>query len=116
MSETDKRERLVWGAFLRSCEKFPDRPAIEVTGSQLSYSELGERARRLAATIQVNARPVEVTLTAVFGYRSHTAYAAVLGALMSVHVYVLLNRSFPIDRTRVMLEKSTCFSLVVDKE
>ena len=116
MSETDKIERLVWGAFLRSCEKFPDRPAIEVTGSQLSYSELGERARRLAATIQANARPGEVPLTAVFGYRSHTAYAAVLGALMAGHGYVPLNRTFPIDRTRLMLEKSTCRTLVVDKE
>ena len=87
MRETDKRERLIWSAFLRSCEKFPDRPAIEVTGSQLSYSELGERARRLAATIQANARPGEVPLTAVFGYRSHTAYAAVLGALMAGHGY-----------------------------
>jgi amino acid adenylation domain-containing protein len=116
MSETDKRERLVWSAFLRSCEKFPDRPAIEVTGSQLSYSELGERARRLAATIQANARPGEVPLTAVFGYRSHTAYAAVLGALMAGHGYVPLNRTFPIDRTRLMLEKSTCRTLVVDKE
>jgi len=116
MRETDKRERLIWSAFLRSCEKFPDRPAIEVTGSQLSYSELGERARRLAATIQANARPGEVPLTAVFGYRSHTAYAAVLGALMAGHGYVPLNRTFPIDRTRLMLEKSTCGTLVVDKE
>src|SRR5438874_5956455 len=116
MSETDKRERLVWGAFLRSCEKFPDRPAIEVTGSQLSYSELGERARRLAATIQANARPRGVPLTAVFAYRSQTAYAGVLGALMAGHGYVPLNRTFPIDRTRLMLEKSTCRSLVVDKE
>ena len=116
MSETDKRERLVWSAFLRSCENFPDRPASEVTGSQLSYSELGERARRLAATIQANARPGEVPLTAVFAYRSHTAYAAVLGALMAGHGYVPLNRTFPIDRTRLMLEKSTCRTLVVDKE
>src|SRR5438477_1355244 len=114
MSETDKRERLVWSAFLRSCENFPDRPASEVTGSQLSYSELGERARRLAATIQANARPEEVPLTAVFVYRSHTAYAAVLGALMAGHGYVPLNRTFPLDRTRTMLERSKCGSLIVD--
>src|SRR5438477_8292460 len=114
MSETDKRERLVWSAFLRSCENFPDRPASEVTGSQLSYSELGERARRLAATIQANARPEEVPLTAVFGYRSHTAYAAVLGVLMAGHGYVPLNRTFPVDRTRLMLLRSECVCVVVD--
>src|SRR5438046_8098217 len=115
MSETDKRERLVWSAFLRSCENFPDRPASEVTGSQLSYSELGERARRLAATIQANARPGEVPLTAVFAYRSVTAYAAVLGALMAGRGYVPLNRTFPIDRTRLMLERSLCRSIIVDE-
>jgi amino acid adenylation domain-containing protein len=115
MSETDKRERLVWTGFLRSCEKFPDRPAVEVAGLELSYEELDERARRLAATIQANATPEEVPLTAVFAYRSQTAYAAVLGALMAGHGYVPLNRTFPIDRTRLMLEKSTCRSLIVDE-
>src|SRR5438067_6204618 len=116
MSETDKKGRLVWGAFLRSCEKFPDRPAVDVAGCELSYKQLGQRARRLAATIQANARPGEVPLTAVFAHRSHTAYAAVLGALMAGHGYVPLNRTFPINRTRLMLEKSTCRTLVVDKE
>ena len=115
MSDTDKREGLVCTAFLRSCEKFPDRPAVEVAGFELSYQQLNQRARRLAATIQANATPGEVPLTAVFAYRSHTAYAAVLGALMAGHGYVPLNRTFPIDRTRLMLEKSTCRSLIVDK-
>ena len=115
MSETDKKELFVWTAFLRSSEKFPDRPAVEVAGCELSYKQLGQRARRLAATIQANARPGEVPLTAVFAHRSHTAYAAVLGALMAGHGYVPLNRTFPIARTRLMLEKSTCRSLVVDE-
>ena len=116
MSETDRKERFVWTAFLRSSEKFPDRPAVEVAGCELSYKQLGQRARRLAATIQANARPGEVPLTAVFAHRSQTAYAAVLGALMAGHGYVPLNRTFPIDRTRLMLEKSMCRTLVVDKE
>ena len=79
MSETDKGERFVWTAFLRSCEKFPDRPAVEVAGSGLSYKQLDQRARRPAATTQANATPGGVPLAAVFAYRSHTAYAAVLG-------------------------------------
>src|SRR5207253_7845917 len=69
-----------------------------------------------AATIQANATPGEVPLTAVFAHRSQTAYSAVLGALMAGHGYVPLNRTFPIDRTRLMLEKSKCRTLVVDKE
>jgi amino acid adenylation domain-containing protein len=115
MSETGKRKRLIWSAFLQSCEQFADRPAVEVAGRELSYMQLGQRVRRFAATIQANARPGEAPLTAVFAYRSHAAYTAVLGALMAGHGYVPLNRTFPIDRTRLMLEKSTCRSLVVDE-
>ena len=114
MSETDKKGRLVWTAFLRSCEKFPDRPAVEVAGCELSYKQLGQRARRLAATIQANATPGEVPLAAVFAYRSQTAYAGVLGALMAGHGYVPLNPTFPIDRTKLMLERSMGRSLIVD--
>jgi amino acid adenylation domain-containing protein len=115
MSDTDNRKRLVWTQFLRSCEKFSDRPAIEVGGVGLSYKQLDQRARCLAATIQANTTPEGVPLTAVFAYRSQTAYAAVLGALMAGHGYVPLNRTFPIDRTRLMLEKSMCRSLVIDE-
>ena len=115
MSDTHKRERLLWSAFLRSCEKFPDRPAIEVASSPLSYKQLDKRATCLAATIQKTAQG-GVPLTAVFAHRSHTAYAGVLGALMAGHGYVPLNRTFPIDRTRLMLERSTCRTVVVDNE
>jgi amino acid adenylation domain-containing protein len=58
--------------------------------------------------------PGAVPLTAVFAYRSETAYAAVLGALMAGNGYVPLNRTFPIDRTRLMLERSMCRSVIVD--
>src|SRR5438067_7240296 len=114
MSNTDKGKRLVWSQFLRSCERFPDRAAVEVAGSGLSYTQLDKRARSLAATIQANAAPGSVPLTAVFAHRSQTAYAAVLGALMAGHGYVPLNRTFPIDRTRLMLERSMCRSMIVD--
>src|SRR5437764_15130666 len=113
MSDTDKRKRLIWSAFLRSCEKFLDRPAIEVASSPLSYKQLDKRATCLAATIQKMAQG-GVPLTAVFAHRSHTAYAGVLGALMAGHGYVPLNRTFPVERTRLMLEKSRCSSIIID--
>ena len=114
MSDTDKRERLVWSAFLRSCEKFPDLPAVEVAGCELSYKQLNRRARRLAATIQANVTPGGIPLTAVFAYRSQTAYAGILGALLAGRGYVPLNPTFPIDRTKLMLERSMGRSLIVD--
>jgi non-ribosomal peptide synthetase component F len=80
----------------------------------VTYQQLAYIAKRLAATLQTGAVPSAVPLTAVFAYRSETAYAAVLGVLMAGHGYVPLNRTFPIDRTRLMLERSTCRSLIVD--
>src|SRR5437762_12132921 len=111
-----KLVRSLSSGFLGSATRFSDREALNVAGDRVSYQELAEQAKRLAATLQAGATAGEVPLTAVFAYRSHTAYAAVLGALMAGNGYVPLNRTFPIDRTRLMLEKSMCRTLVVDKE
>src|SRR5437588_7102709 len=116
MSDTVERRRLLWSGFLRSSEQFPTRAAVDVGGQEVTYDKLASFAKRLAATIQANSVPGAVPLTAVFGYRSETVYAAVLGSLMAGYGYVPLNRTFPIDRTRLMLEKSMCRSLVVDEE
>jgi len=114
MSNTTNSARLLWSGFLRSCEQFPTRGAIEVGSREVTYQELAYIAKRLAATIQAGVVPGVVPLTAVFAYRSETAYAAVLGVLMAGHGYVPLNRTFPVDRTRLMLERSMSRSVIVD--
>jgi amino acid adenylation domain-containing protein len=114
MSKTTNSQRLLWTGFLRSCEQFPTCAAIDVAGRDVTYQQLAHRAKRLAATLQGNVGPGAVPLTAVFAHRSETAYAAVLGVLMAGHGYVPLNRTFPIDRTRLMLEKSMCRSMIID--
>jgi amino acid adenylation domain-containing protein len=114
MSDTTDSHRLLWTEFLRSCEQFPTRGAIDVAGREVSYQQLAYLAKRLAASLQAGVVPGAVPLTAVFAYRSETAYAAVLGALMAGHGYVPLNRTFPVIRTRLMLERSMCRSMIVD--
>ncbi|PZR79908.1 MAG: hypothetical protein DLM52_00385 [Chthoniobacterales bacterium] len=104
---------LLWRGFDESSRRFPERPAVSVT-RDVSYKELAERARRIAATIQLR-QSGDAGLTAVFALRSETAYAAVLGALMAGHGYVPLNRTFPVQRTHLMLLRSKCRSVVVDE-
>src|SRR5205823_4972101 len=106
--------RPLWRGFVNSCEQFPDHAAISVAGRETSYAQLAERAKSLAAILQRERFGEAVPLTAVFAYRSETAYAAVLGALMAGHGYVPLNRTFPVERTRLMLERSMCRSIIVD--
>jgi amino acid adenylation domain-containing protein len=100
--------------FLRSAAAFPERAALQLGPEVLSYRELRARAVALAALLERVDPAPEVRLTAVFGHRSTTAFAAVLGALLRGHGYVPLNPSFPEARTAKMLERSSCSALVVD--
>jgi amino acid adenylation domain-containing protein len=106
--------RTLRDGFLRSADRLPDRPALEVGGHTLSYTELRDRAGALAATLRRELPVPEEPLTAVFGSRSATAFAGVLGALMRGHGYVPLNPKFPVDRTRVMLDRAGCEAVIVD--
>jgi amino acid adenylation domain-containing protein len=100
--------------FLRSAAQDPARPALEVAGVTLTYGELLERASGLAATLQAAVPQSATPLTAVFAYRSATAFAGVLGALLRGHGYVPLHPRFPVDRTRSMLERAGCEAVIVD--
>ena len=104
---------LLHSGFLRSVERMPGRIALVVQGQELTYAELHERARRIAATIQQHADDGP-RLTAVFGERSPTTFAGILGALMAGHAYVPLNPGFPMARTRQMLSRAGCRTLIVD--
>jgi amino acid adenylation domain-containing protein len=107
-------ERALWTGFMQSAERFPESPALFVEGRTFSYHELQGLATRIAATIQSHPEFSQVPLTAVFGYRSPTAFAGVLGALLAGNGYVPLNRTFPTERTEVMFERSGCQSIIVD--
>ncbi|MBD3292414.1 MAG: amino acid adenylation domain-containing protein [Armatimonadia bacterium] len=100
--------------FLRSCDAHADRPAVEVAGRPISYSDLRARACALAATLEDAPEGGDVPLTGVLASRSPTAFAGVLAPLLRGHGYVPLNPAYPSERTRVMLERSGCRSVIVD--
>ncbi len=124
-------ERTLREGFLRSLRQFPEREALNLGGESLTYTQLCERAERIAATLDRFA-PVHESqagqagqeggasqetpprLTAIFGHRHPSAFAGVLGALFRGHGYVPLNPTFPVPRSRAMLERSGCGALVVD--
>ena len=116
LSRANAPRQGIHGGFLHSAERYAHRPAVEVRGTILTYDELRSRAMSLAASLQRATPSGGPPLTAVFAYRSATAYSGVLAALLSGHGYVPLNRTFPPDRTRTMLERSGCRSLIVDGE
>jgi amino acid adenylation domain-containing protein len=102
--------------FLDSVQRFPSRPALEVSGKEFTYRELFDRAAKIAATLQRHAAPSEIPLTGVLAHRSPTAFAGILGALIGGNGYVPLNPYFPADRTASMLNRSQATGLVVGHE
>jgi amino acid adenylation domain-containing protein len=107
-------DRGLWEGFLGTAREFPDRPAVFSDRQILTYAELGELARRIAATIQSHAESASTHLAAVLAYRTPVAFGGVLGALLAGHGYVPLNRTFPLRRTQTMFERSNCRVLIVD--
>lgn len=109
-------QRPLWSGFMRSARRFPERPALSVHGTELTYRALQQLACRIAATLQSYPKYSVTPLTAVFAYRSPVAYAGVLGSLLAGNGYVPLNKAFPLERTRAMLARSGCRSVVVDED
>jgi amino acid adenylation domain-containing protein len=109
-----KMKKALWAGFMQSAERFPERPALFAEARSFSYQELQRHAVQIAATIQAHPEFSQFPLTAVFAYRSQTAFAGVLGTLLAGNGYVPLNRTFPTERTEVMFERSGCRSIIVD--
>jgi len=87
-----------------------------VQGRTITYGELRELSCRIAATLQSHPGYSTTPLTAVFAYRTPVAFAGVLGALLAGNGYVPLNRTFPLERTKAMLERSQCRSVIIDAD
>lgn len=106
--------RTLRSGFLSSVERYAEREALVIGDVRLTYRALDQRARRVAATLDRYAPAGGEKLTAVLAHRHPTAFAGILGALYRGHGYVPLNPTFPIERTRTMLQRSGSQALVVE--
>jgi non-ribosomal peptide synthetase component F len=109
-----KDNGLLYEGFLRSARQFPKRLALEVENRVIKYSDLQQRALRVARTLQKLCATDQPPLAAVFGYRSATAFAGVLATLSRGHGYVPPNLTFPPERSKPMLESSGYRAVIVD--
>lgn len=100
--------------FLASAERMPERPALVIDGTVVTYDALRRRAAAIAGTL-VAETAAEPPLTAVFASRTADSYAGVLAALFRGHGYLPLDPRFPPARNREILERSGCCAVVVDR-
>ena len=100
--------------FIKSSQKVPQRPALEVANLQMSYQELGLLASKIAQEIQK--QKLFDSPIGLLAYRSFTCYAGVLSIFYSKNTYLPLNPNFPLNRTQKMIEMVGCKALVVGAE
>lgn len=100
--------------FLRATAEFGERPGLAFKGHTLTYRDIEATARRWA-TVLLERRPGRAERVGVFAYRSEVAYIGTLASLFSGAAFVPLNRTFPPERTRTMLQRAALDALIVDR-
>ena len=107
-----KSEPQLCDGFIRSCEQFPERPAINV-GREVTYRELANEqsvSRQHCKAKGDRRSPAHGRLRISFG----NSICRCPGSIDGWPWLCALNRTFPVDRTRLMLRKSMARSIIVD--
>jgi amino acid adenylation domain-containing protein len=99
-------------SFLRSAERFPNRPAVDDGEQVTSYTVLKSRAGALAAILA--SKPPR--LVGVLAERSVAAYSAVLGIHWAGKGYVPLNPKFPPARLEKLRHLAGLETVIVGPE
>ncbi len=100
--------------FLRSAERFPERPALALGGSTYSYLHVATVAGRVREAVLASAD--DAPYVAILARRSLPCYAGLLGALAAGRGYAPLNPTYPVLRTARMLNASGARTLVLGRE
>jgi amino acid adenylation domain-containing protein len=105
--------RSLRSGFLSHAASHPGRTALVVQDVTRTYGELEKTARQWASALcqRLGRAPERV---GVFAYRSEVSYTGVLAALFSGAAFVPLNRTYPAERTRAMIEAGNLDALIVD--
>jgi amino acid adenylation domain-containing protein len=101
MTESISAEATLHTWFRQAVTRHPDAVALEVAGEFLTYSDLADRADRLAARIVASAGTLPRAVGLVAS-RSVTTYAGYLAALALSATVIPLNPAFPEARNKAM--------------
>ncbi|MFJ8715513.1 AMP-binding protein [Streptomyces violaceus] len=98
---------------LHHARVLPGCIALTIGSRGYTYEEAAATARRWAALLveAAGGRPRRV---GVFAHRSEASYLGVAAALCAGAAFVPLNRKFPAERTRSMLERADVDAVIVD--
>lgn len=106
-------ETLISG-FLNSVNLFPDRTAIAFKSHDISYRELLNNVKIVAATLRKYNITCGQPLTAVMATKTVSAYESILASLYNGHGYLPLLENYPVVQLQYIIQNTGCRSIVVD--
>jgi amino acid adenylation domain-containing protein len=100
--------------FLASAACYPDAYALSLGEDKFTYASLEDEARRWAGALLEGCHG-QLQRVGIFAYRSRVAYVGVLASLFAGATYVPLNQTFPLQRTRSMIDSADLDAIIVDE-
>lgn len=100
--------------FLESARKFPDAPAINADGKNLSYRDALQHVLSVADWLR-SQQPAPMRV-GILGSRSSDACIGILAAAWIGAAYVPINLAFPEAALVAVIKRSGLSALIVDKE
>ena len=113
MTKSSKQYNLA-ARFGECVRNMPDAPALWDRGRTVTYAELAEQSRRVAAWL--SQQGVEAgSRVGVLAARGESAFAGILGICWAGCTWVPLNPSHPVERLNHCLHRAGLEALVVDE-
>ena len=113
--ERSELERSLVARFEEIVALYPDRLAVKCKTAELSYCELNETANRIAGTL-LNRYGRTEEAVGVLVQEESQAIAAILGVLKAGRFYVPLDRTFPPDRLRSIINDCQLQVLLTEQQ
>ncbi|MEL7338497.1 MAG: AMP-binding protein, partial [Planctomycetota bacterium] len=113
---TQARTNTLTSAVVAAAARWPERPALEVDGTSLSYADLMREAAAIADAAVDRPITPDAPTTAVLAHRSVSAFAGIVAALVRGGPYVPLHPDFPPERTAEMVNRSGADVIIVGSE
>jgi len=100
--------------FSESVRRFPDRPALFVSGQYWSYDQLDAECKAIEATLRAAGLTGGNCNIGLIYARGMLSYAAIIAIMRSDHVYVPLNGALPAERLLRIIEDAGIETVIID--
>lgn len=112
--DNESQGQLLHSGFISSVNSYPNSVALTLNNLNWTYKEIDDKARQWTSAL-IHTLGRTPNRVGILAYRSEASYIGVIASLFAGAAFVPLNKTFPSERTRFMIEKADLDAIIVDK-